>query len=213
MNLRSFFVSMLCVVATSVWGQKVTVSGTILEEDTNEPVFSASVVLLDADSAMVTGASSKMDGTFSLPGVKAGKYLFRITYVGFKPYFKELVLEKSQKNLSLGTIKLQTNDVVLKAAEVTARLSQVEMKADTFVYNAGAYRVPEGSALEELVKKLPGAEVEEDGTIKINGKEVKKIMVDGKEFFDNDKKMAMKNLPTSMIERIKKLETNNQIKK
>lgn len=203
MNLRSFFVSMLCVVATSVWGQKVTVSGTILEEDTNEPVFSASVVLLDADSAMVTGASSKMDGTFSLPGVKAGKYLFRITYVGFKPYFKDLVLEKSQKNLSLGTIKLQTNDVVLKAAEVTARLSQVEMKADTFVYNAGAYRVPEGSALEELVKKLPGAEVEEDGTIKINGKEVKKIMVDGKEFFDNDKKMAMKNLPTSMIERIK----------
>ena len=64
---------------------------------------------------------------------------------------------------------------------MTARQAQVEMKADTFVYNAGAYRVPEGSALEELVKKLPGAEVAEDGTITINGKEVKKIMIDGKD--------------------------------
>lgn len=203
MRFRSALVFFLCLFSTSVWAQKVTVSGTVIEEDTNEPVFSASVVLLDADSAMVTGASSKMDGTFSLPSVKPGKYLFRITYVGFKPYFKDLVLEKSQKKVALGTIKLQTNAVVLQAAEVTARLSQVEMKADTFVYNAGAYRLPEGSALEELVKKLPGAEVEEDGTIKINGKEVKKIMVDGKEFFDNDKNMAMKNLPTSMIEKIK----------
>ena len=71
------------------------------------------------------------------------------------------------------------------------------------MYNAGAYRVPEGSALEELVKKLPGAEVSDDGTITINGKEVKKIMIDGKEFFDNDTRVAMKNLPTNMIEKIK----------
>ena len=63
--------------------------------------------------------------------------------------------------------------------------------------------MPEGSALEELVKKLPGAEVSEDGTITINGKEVKKIMIDGKEFFDNDTKVAMKNLPTNMVEKIK----------
>ena len=77
------------------------------------------------------------------------------------------------------------------------------MKEDTFVFNAGAYRLPEGSNLEELVRKLPGAEVSEDGTIKINGKTVSKIMVGGKEFFDNDTKMAMKNIPTKMVEKIK----------
>ena len=126
-----------------------------------------------------------------------------MTSVGFKPYYKDVVLVASKPSMAIGTIKLQTNAALLDAVEVTARQAQVEMKADTFVYNAGAYRVPEGSALEELVKKLPGAEVSEDGTITINGKEVKKIMIDGKEFFDNDTKVAMKNLPTNMVEKIK----------
>lgn len=185
-------------------GKTVTVSGTVIEEDTNEPAFSASVVLLKpADSTLVTGASSDLDGKFSIKGVKPGKYIFRITSVGFKPYFKDLQVTSARTTVPMGTIKLQTNAAVLDAIEVTARQAQVEMKADTFVYNAGAYRVPEGSALEELVKKLPGAEVSDDGTITINGKEVKKIMIDGKEFFDNDTRVAMKNLPTNMIEKIK----------
>ena len=185
-------------------GKTVTVSGTVIEEDTNEPAFSASVVLLKpADSTLVTGASSDLDGKFSIKGVKPGKYIFRITSVGFKPYFKDLQVTSARTTVPMGIIKLQTNAAVLDAIEVTARQAQVEMKADTFVYNAGAYRVPEGSALEELVKKLPGAEVSDDGTITINGKEVKKIMIDGKEFFDNDTRVAMKNLPTNMIEKIK----------
>lgn len=95
---------------------------------------------------------------------------------------------------------------MMQQANVVARLAQVEMKADTFVYNADAYRLPEGSVLEELVKKLPGAEVDEDGKITINGKEVKKIMVDGKEFFANDTKMSMKNIPTKMVKNIKAYE-------
>ena len=195
---------MLCVWSVCSWAQKVTVSGTVIEEDTNEPAFSASAVLLKTtDSTLVTGASSNLEGKFSIPGVKPGKYIFRVTSVGFKPYYKDVVLVASKPSMAIGTIKLQTNAALLDAVEVTARQAQVEMKADTFVYNAGAYRVPEGSALEELVKKLPGAEVSEDGTITINGKEVKKIMIDGKEFFDNDTKVAMKNLPTNMVEKIK----------
>ena len=170
---------MMCLLGTCLWAQKVTVSGTVIEEDTNEPVYSASVVLLKPDSTLVTGVSSNMDGKFSIGNVTPGKYIFRITFVGFKPYYKNLQLRASQKNVPMGTIKLATDAVLMQTAEVTARQAQVEMKADTFVYNAGAYRVPEGSALEELVKKLPGAEVSDDGTITINGKEVKKIMIDG----------------------------------
>ena len=206
MGKRSVLAFVLCVWSACLWAQKVTVSGTVMAEDTNEPAFSASVVLLRPDSTLVTGASSNLDGKFSIPGVKPGKYIFRITSVGFKPYYKDLQLTASKPRMAMGTIKLQTNAAVLSAVEVTARQAQVEMKADTFVYNAGAYRVPEGSVLEELVKKLPGAEVSDDGTITINGKEVKKIMIDGKEFFDTDTKMAMKNLPTNMIEKIKSYE-------
>ena len=200
---RCLLIFMMCLLGTCLWAQKVTVSGTVIEEDTNEPVYSASVVLLKPDSTLVTGVSSNMDGKFSIGNVTPGKYIFRITFVGFKPYYKDLQLRASQKNVPMGTIKLATDAVLMQTAEVTARQAQVEMKADTFVYNAGAYRVPEGSALEELVKKLPGAEVSDDGTITINGKEVKKIMIDGKEFFDNDTRVAMKNLPTNMIEKIK----------
>lgn len=204
MKKRNVLAFMLCVWSVCSWAQKVTVSGTVIEEDTNEPAFSASAVLLKTtDSTLVTGASSNLEGKFSILGVKPGKYIFRVTSVGFKPYYKDVVLVASKPSMAIGTIKLQTNAALLDAVEVTARQAQVEMKADTFVYNAGAYRVPEGSALEELVKKLPGAEVSEDGTIKINGKEVKKIMIDGKEFFDSDTKMAMKNLPTNMVEKIK----------
>ena len=200
---RCVLTFMLCLLGACLWAQKVTVAGTVIEEDTNEPVFSASVVLLKPDSTLATGVSSDMNGKFSIANVNPGKYIFRITFVGFKPYYKDLQLKASQKHVAMGTIKLATDAVLMQTAEVTARQAQVEMKADTFVYNAGAYRVPEGSALEELVKKLPGAEVSDDGTITINGKEVKKIMIDGKEFFDNDTRVAMKNLPTNMVEKIK----------
>ncbi len=92
---------------------------------------------------------------------------------------------------------------MLKDVEVVKNIAKVTTKDDTLIYNAGAYRTPEGSVVEELIKKLPGAEVSDDGTIKINGKTVQKIKVDGKEFMTGDTKTAVKNLPTSIIDRIK----------
>ena len=98
---------------------------------------------------------------------------------------------------------MEPDAIMLKGATVTARASKVTLKADTFMYNASAFRTPEGSVVEELVKRLPGAEVDDNGTIKINGKEVKKILVDGKEFMTGDTKTALQNLPTNIIDRIK----------
>ena len=123
--------------------------------------------------------------------------------MGFQTYYRNIALPKGNKSINLGTITLEENSKMLKETEVTAKLAQVEMKADTFIYNAEAFRLPEGSALEELVRKLPGAEVDDEGNIKINGKSVSKIMVDGKEYFQNDTKMAMKNLPSKLIKKLK----------
>lgn len=193
---------LLAWMAFQVSAQRITVSGTIMDGELNEPMASAAVALLKTDSTVAAGASTDMNGQFKL-SAKSGSYILRVSFMGYRTVFKDITLSRQKKQVALETITLNVNPVMLKGAEVTARLSKVEMKEDTFVYNSSAYRVPEGSALEELVKKLPGAEVEEDGTIKINGKEVKKIMVDGKEFFDNDTKMAMKNLPTNIIDKIK----------
>ena len=103
----------------------------------------------------------------------------------------------------MGTLELKPDAIMLKNTVVTGNASKVIVKADTFIYNASAYRTPEGSVVEELVKRLPGAQVDDDGKITINGKEVKKIKVDGKEFMTGDTKTALKNLPTNIIERVR----------
>lgn len=170
----------------------------------NEPMTGASVVLLQPkDSTQASGVSTDLEGKFKLPSVKSGNYILRISFMGFQTYYRNISLPKGNKNISLGEITLQEDSKLLKEAEVTAKLAQVEMKADTFIYNAEAYRLPEGAMLEELVKKLPGAEIDDEGNIKINGKSISKIMVDGKEYFQNDTKMAMKNLPSKLIKKLK----------
>lgn len=194
----------LCMCSFVAMAQKVTVSGVVMDGSLNEPMTGASVVLLQPkDSAQSAGISTDLEGRFKLPAVKAGNYIMRISYMGFQTYYRNIVLPKNNKSINLGTITLQENSKMMKEAEVTARVAQVEMKADTFVFNADAYRMPEGSMLEELVKKLPGAEIDDDGNIKINGKSVSKIMVDGKEYFQNDTKMALKNLPSKLIKKLK----------
>ena len=190
---------------TVAMAQKITVSGKVLDGLTQgDPLPFASVTLLTPkDSTMAAGVQTGDDGSFKLPAVAAGNYILRITYVGYQTIFKDLTLTKENRKEDAGIFILLENAKLMKEAEVTARAAQVEMKEDTFVYNSSAYRLPEGSNLEELVRKLPGAEVGDDGTIKINGKTVSKIMVGGKEFFNNDTQMAMKNLPTKMIDKIK----------
>ena len=198
------FLLILCLCPLLAMAQKVTVSGAVMDGSLNEPMPGAAVVLLQPkDSAQAAGVSSDLEGKFKLPSVKAGNYILRITFVGYQSYFRNITLPKGNKSINLGEITLQEDNKLLKEAEVTAKLAQVEMKADTFVYNADAYRMPEGTMLEELVKKLPGAEVDDEGNIKINGKSVSKIMVDGKEYFQNDTKMAMKNLPSKLIKKLK----------
>ena len=201
---RLSFLLILCLCPLLAMAQKVTVSGVVMDGSLNEPMPGAAVVLLQPkDSAQAAGVSSDLEGKFKLPSVKAGNYILRITFVGYQSYFRNITLPKGNKSINLGEITLQEDNKLLKEAEVTAKLAQVEMKADTFVYNADAYRMPEGAMLEELVKKLPGAEVDDEGNIKINGKSVSKIMVDGKEYFQNDTKMAMKNLPSKLIKKLK----------
>jgi len=178
-----------------------TVSGRVIEEDTKDAVIQATAALLSGEK-VVANAVTDTDGNFTIKSPSEGNFTLKVTYVGFKTFTRKITL-KDGKNYQAGTISLSPDAIMLKGATVTAHASKVTLKADTFVYNAAAFRTPEGSVVEELVKRLPGAEVSDDGTIKINGKEVKKILVDGKEFMTGDTKTAIKNLPTNIIDRIK----------
>ena len=184
---------------------KYNVSGTILEDETNEVVISATVRILNLpDSSMVAGAATGFDGSFNIKNVKAGKYALKITYVGFQTKVLSLDLtNQKDKNYSVGYLHIIPDSKLMKDVTVTANVAKVQVSGDSLIYNADAYRVPEGSVLEDLVKKLPGAQVDENGGVTINGKKVSKILVDGKEFFFDDASMAMKNIPTNMIDKLK----------
>jgi len=209
---KSILMMLLLLVSIASFAQERLVSGAIIDRDTKDPVEQVTVQLLKTDSTYVTGAISNEKGLFHLNAPGNGKYLLKITSVGYKPTVKRVVLEQD-KNLALGNVVIGTDAIMLKGAVVTAMAQKVTLKEDTFVYNSAAYRTPEGSVVEELVKRLPGAEVSDDGTIKINGKEVKKILVDGKEFMTGDTKTALKNLPTSIIDKIKAYDEKSDLSK
>ncbi len=184
--------------------QKFTLTGVVMDGTLNETLPGAAVVLLNPkDSTQVTGAATDTNGRFSITTAKSGDFIVRFSYMGYNTEYKSVTISKNKRDIALGTITLTEDAMVMREAQVTAKMAQVEMKEDTFVYNAEAFRLPEGAALEELIRKLPGAEVDDEGNITINGKSVSKIMVEGKEFFDNDTKMAMKNLPSKMVKKIK----------
>lgn len=183
--------------------KNITVSGRIME-DTKEPAIQATVQLLTLpDSTQAAGIASNMQGYFTLPKVRAGKYVLKVSYIGFKNKYLPLQLSASVPNKNVGILTLESDAVMLAEAVITAEAPQVQVVEDTIAFNSSAYRTPEGAMLEELVKKLPGAEVDEDGNVKINGKEISKIMVDGKEFFGGDVKTGLKNLPVNMVEKLK----------
>lgn len=193
---------MLTLVSAFTFAQERKISGTLIDRDTKEPMFQTTVQLLKSDSSFVAGAVSDDDGNFSVQAPENGKYLLRISSVGYITSIKQVEMVEDH-DLNMGEVIMNSDAVMLKGAEVTALAQKVVLREDTFVYNSAAYRVPEGSVAEELVKRLPGAQVDDDGKITINGKEVRKVKVDGKEFMTGDTQTAMKNLPTSIIENIK----------
>ena len=204
---------MACGVGLFAQGSsnKRGVSGVVVDAVDKTPVMQATVQLLNVkDSVMVTGAITDLDGRFSVQA-KTGNYIVKISFVGYKSYFKNIALTRKNPSLNMGTVALESDAVMLQGVTITGKAAEMTAVDDTLVYNSAAYRVPEGSALEELVKKLPGAEVDEEGKITINGKEVKKIMVDGKEFFADDPDVAMKNLPVNIIDKIKSYEKQSDM--
>ena len=183
--------------------QTLTISGHLTDRDSKEPMAQATVQLFWAkDSSFVGGTISNERGNFSLEAPSNGIYRLRISSLGYQTMEREVALRRGE-NQELGDLRMAPETVMLKEAVVTGRAAQVVVRKDTLVYNPEAYRTPEGSPVEELIKRMPGAEVDDDGNITINGKQVKKIMLDGKEFMLGDVETALKNLPVSIIQNVK----------
>lgn len=199
---RLLLIALLSVVSITLVAQNKEIKGKISDSDTKDALVQATVQLLKTDSTFVGGTVTASTGAFTMKAPDNGKYILKISSVGYTPVTKNLVITDDH-DINMGNIAIASDAIMLKGVTATAQALKVTMVKDTFVYNSAAYRAPEGSAIEELVKLIPGATVDDDGNVTINGKAVNKIKMDGKEFMTGDTKTALKNLPTAIVEKVK----------
>lgn len=160
------------------------------------------VLLNETDSVIANFAISNTDGFFELKKVAPGDYILQLSYIGFVPYSDVLTLDGSQDKVDLGSISLEPATNALGEVVVSGERIPMQINKDTIIYNADAFKTQPNDVVEDLLKKLPGIEVEEDGTVVAQGEEVQQVLVDGKEFFGKDTKIATKNLPANAVDKV-----------
>ena len=202
MRYKLLLIMLISAISVAAQNKNGTLSGIVVEGSEDRPLQSAMLQLFTLpDTVFKAGVASDTDGKFRITA-PADKYLLRISFVGCVSQQRNVVIEK-RKDTDCGIIKLQSDDILLENAVITAEVPPVTASEDTLVFNTAAFRVPEGSMLEELIKKYPGVEIADDGTIKINGKTVNRILMKGKDFFGTDKDIALKNISADAVDKIK----------
>lgn len=199
---KGLLLVMLIVISAMARAQEREISGYLIDKDSKEAIPMVTVQLLKQDSTYVMGTVSNDSGKFVLRAPANERYILKMSSVGYITSAKKIQIQDDH-NLNMGPVLFASDAVMLKEARITAQALKATVREDTFVYNSAAFKTPEGSTIEELVKRLPGAQVGDDGKITINGKQVQKILIDGKEFMTGDTKTAMKNIPTTIISQIK----------
>lgn len=200
--MRKFVTVILCLINfySFLYPQGRGVRGFVFDSTSNSPLAYAHVTLSPIpliDFPFYTTTNDK--GYFEFRRINPGKYVIEITFLGFEKYIDTLQISWGGKNLD--TIFLKQSYVSLKEVVVRDKVPQVEQKGDTIVFNASAFRTAPNSTLEDLVLKFPGVEKEEN-VIKVQGEEVKRVLVDGRRFFGDDPNIALKNLPAEIVEQV-----------
>lgn len=199
-----FLLMFISASAQSGFTLKVKLS----DAKTGEPVSFATVSLTaKGGSKPLKYVLSDESGTAVLTPLPKGNYTLRADLLGYKSFSRELSIDKT---VDLGTVKMDQDNEVLEAATVEAVGNPIIVKKDTIEYSASSFKTTDNDMLEELLKKLPGVEVDSDGTITANGETITKIMIDGKEFFLDDPQMATKNIPAKIINKIKVVEKKSE---
>lgn len=196
-----FFLSCLLITTISLAQSSGTIKGKLIDSVGKQSLKDASITVLESkDSTLEVFGLAKTDGTFELKNISFGKMLVQITFQGYKPVNKTITLSKENAVVDLGDVNMLVQSKDLQ--EVIVQTSPITIRKDTIEYNAGSFKTKPNAVVEDLLKKLPGVEVAKDGTIKAQGETVSRVLVDGKRFFGDDPKMATKNLPPDMVDKI-----------
>lgn len=177
-----------------------TVKGFLQEEPAKIPLGEATVSVLEsADSSLISFSLTSNSGFFEIKNLDAGAYYLLVSFQGLETIKKSFLITTDKPVADLGIVSMSKSYKTLQEVVVTDE-APIKVKGDTIAYNAASFKTKPNATVEDLLKKLPGVQVEKDGTVKAQGENVQKIYVDGKEFFGNDPKLATKNLSADMIE-------------
>lgn len=192
--------------------QRVTIRGVVRDAIDREALPRVSVRLLTAkDSTYVTGTTGDNNGNFTLQPVAQGRYIAQFSFLGYQTQCVNVAPEQGRTRYDMGEILLSTGDILLAEATVVGKAPEVVVKEDTVEFNADSYKTQPSAVVEDLLKRLPGVEVDETGKITANGKEVTKILLDGKEFFSDDPKVASKNIPVEMVQKLQVVDRKSDL--
>lgn len=202
-----FLLAILCLLATGVYAQsatpptRFTLQGRAV--DTLGTALPSSTVMLlsPKDSVMVNFGRADEKGAFTFRNLKTGSYILKISFVGYIPY-SQLIKAPAEATLDLGNLRMKPITKELFEVVVRTAKAPLTIKGDTIEYNAASFKVPPGSTVEDLLRKLPGVQVDQDGNIRAQGQAVNRVTVDGKQFFGSDPKLATKNLQADAITKV-----------
>lgn len=199
----------IAAVLTSVSAMAVDITGRILDEG-GEPLIQASVRLLTPkDSVQVKSSVTDVNGRYTLSAVSKGTYILEASYVGYNPEYQRVTV--ADANVRLKPLTLHESSIMLQETTVVGIKTPIKVMQDTVEFNADSYKTAPNAVVEDLLKRLPGVDVDSEGKITANGKEVSKILVDGKEFFSDDPKVASKNLPVDMIDKLQVVDRKSDL--
>lgn len=202
-----FFCIAACAGLTSL---AATIKGLAVDSEGLELPGATAQLVNVPDSVMAGAVMTGLDGDFTFDNLKPTVYFLQLSMTGMEPQTSLIEIKDSTQTVDLGKITLSENSVMLNEAVVTAIRSAVVAKQDTLEFNAGSFHTNPNATVEDLLKKLPGVEVGSDGSITSGGKSVTKILVNGKEFFADDPKLATKNLTSDMIEKVQVIDRKSE---
>ena len=213
MNILKRLLLSALLLTAAISTQAANINGILVDAADTTGLIGATVRLVkaQADSAFVAGTTTDENGVFNLKGINPGKYVIKFTSLGYNPYTLRLTIGQDNRDVNLGVVQMGTDAILLKETVVVGVKTPITVKEDTIEFNADTYKTRANAVVEDLLKRLPGVEIGSDGKITANGKEVKKILLDGKEFFSDDPTVASKNIPAEMINKLQVIDRKSDL--
>ena len=198
------------IINDNLWQERMSeIKVTVLDAQTGDPMPFASVYVVPSKDTTITNFTlSDVNGVAKLDEVPYGSYVFHVEMMGYKPFLKERHFKESK--VDMGTVKLEEDPYFLEGVVVTAAGNPIVVKKDTVEFNASAFRVGANAMLKDLLLRMPGMEITDDGKVKFNGEEIDKITVGGRTFFFGDQSTALNNLPAAVVDKIRVIDRESE---